>query len=69
MQNIQIYDRHIENAKILIERESVECHPEVWINPNKKDFFTIEPDDVKIIGYPTEEIKLKNPQLKFPLAI
>ena len=68
MQNVQIYDRHIENAHIMLSRESVECHPWVWINPDKRDFFTLEPEDIKIMDYPINEIKVKNPQLKFPLA-
>ncbi len=69
MQNIQIYDRHIKQAHELLSRETVPCEPKIWINPNKKDFFSLEPDDIKIIGYDVEIIKEINPQLKFPLAI
>lgn len=67
--NIQIYDRHEEQAKILIGRESVECAPKIWLNPDKKDFYTFRVDDIKIIDYPREEIAKKNPQLKFEVAI
>ena len=67
--NIQIYDRHVEQVKQMLERESVECSPYVWINPEKKSFYDITIDDVKILGYPREEIKQKNPQLKFDLGI
>lgn len=69
MQNIQIYDRHIKQAHELLSRETIPCEPKIWINPNKKDFFSLEPDDIEIIGYDAEIIKEINPQLKFPLAI
>ena len=67
--NIQIYDRHIEQAKELIAREPVDCEPKIWLNPEKKNFYDFTVDDIKIIGYPREEIKEKNPQLKFDLGI
>ena len=67
--NIQIYDRHVEQVKQMLDRESVECSPYVWINPEKKSFYDMTIDDIKILGYPREEIKQKNPQLKFDLGI
>lgn len=67
--NIQIYDRHMEQAQIMLDRESIECNPKVWINPDKTDFFSMTVDDIKVIDYPIEEIKAKNPPLKFPVAI
>lgn len=67
--NIQIYDRHIEQAKELLKRTPVECSPEIWINPDKKDFYDFTVDDIKIINYPREKIKEQNPQLKFELGI
>ena len=67
--NIQIYDRHIEQAKELIAREPVDCEPKIWLNPEKKNFYDFTVDDIKIIDYPREEIKEKNPQLKFDLGI
>lgn len=67
--NIQIYDRHVEQAKELISREPVECEPQIWLNPDKKNFYDFTVDDIKIINYPREEIKKKNPQLKFELGI
>ncbi len=67
--NIQIYDRHVPQVKQMLERQSVECSPYVWINPEKKSFYDITIDDVKILGYPRDEIKQKNPQLKFDLGI
>lgn len=67
--NIQIYDRHIEQAKELIKRNSIECKPQIWLNPEKKSFYDFTIDDIKIINYPIEEIKKRNPQLKFDLGI
>ncbi|MCR4717950.1 MAG: thymidylate synthase [Lachnospiraceae bacterium] len=67
--NIQLYDRHIEQAKIMLDRQEVDCKPKVWINPDKRDFYDMTVDDVKIIDYPRDEIKLKNPQLKFELGV
>lgn len=67
--NIQIYDRHIEPIKEMLNRESVECLPRIEINPDKKNFYDITIDDVKITGYPREIIKKQNPQLKFDIGI
>ena len=63
MDNIQIYDRHIDGAKELLRREPIECAPKVWLNPEKKNFYDFTLDDIKIIDYPMEEIKKKNPQI------
>ena len=67
--NIQIYDRHVEQAKELIAREPVECEPKIWLNPEKTNFYDFTIDDIKITGYPRAEIKEKNPQMKFDLGI
>lgn len=67
--NIQIYDRHIEQAKELISREPIDCEPKIVLNESKDNFYDFTPDDIKIEGYPRQLIKEKNPQLKFPLGI
>lgn len=67
--NIQIYDRHIEQAKELIAREPVDCEPKIWLNPEKTNFYDFTIDDIKVTGYPRNEIKEKNPQMKFDLGI
>lgn len=67
--NVQIYDRHIENAKELLRREPIDCTPRIVLNPDKHDFYDFTVDDIKIIDYPTKLIKETNPQLKFDLGI
>ena len=67
--NIQIYDRHIEQAKELINRESIECTPRIVLNPNKTNFYDFTVDDIKIEGYPRELIEKQNPQMKFEIGI
>lgn len=66
--NVQVYDRHMEQAKQMLERESVECSPQITL-PEGKSFWELSVDDFKVTGYPREEIKEKNPQLKFDLGI
>ena len=67
--NVQIYDRHVDQVKEMLGRESVECRPYIWLNPEKKNFYDFTLDDIKLMDYPREEIKKKNPQLKFPIGI
>ena len=66
--NVQVYDRHIEQAKEMLSRESVDCSPSISL-PSGKSFWDLEVDDFKVEGYPRDEIKEKNPQLKFDLGI
>lgn len=65
--NCQIYDRHVENAKIMLERESVPANP--YLDLPVKDFFDYTLDDFKIVDYPRQKINEKNPQLTFELGI
>lgn len=67
--NVQIYDRHVEQVKEMLNRESVECNPEIILNEDKTNFYDFTPDDVEIKGYPKKLIKEKNPQLNFEIAI
>lgn len=67
--NIQIYDRHIEQAKELIRREGVDCHPKIVLNENKTNFYDFTVEDIQIVDYPKELIKKKNPQMKFDIGI
>lgn len=67
--NIQIYDRHVEQAKEMIRREGIDCQPEIWINPDKTDFYEFLPEDIEVRGYPKKLVREKNPQLKFEIGI
>ena len=67
--NVQIYDRHIDQAIEILNREPINCGAEISIDENVNSFDDITPSDVKINDYPREKIKTKNPQLKFPLGI
>ena len=67
--NVQIYDRHIEQANELIVRESVDCNPQLVLNPEKKNFYDVTVDDFSIKGYSRKLVQQKNPQMKFDLGI
>ncbi len=66
--NVQVYDRHMDQAKEMLSRESIECSPSITL-PEGKPFWELEVDDFKVEGYPRDIIKEKNPQLKFDLGI
>ena len=67
--NIQLYDRHINQAIEMLDRDPISCKATIELNKNITKFDDIMPDDVKINDYPRELIKTKNPQLKFQLGI
>ena len=67
--NVQIYDRHINQAIDMLNREPINCDAEITLNPEISKFDDFKPDDITIKDYPREKIKSKNPQLKFPLGI
>jgi thymidylate synthase len=69
MMNIQIYDRHIPIAEEILKRESIEVYPKITINPEKKNFYDITIDDIKIEGYDIKKIAEINPQVKLEVAI
>ena len=66
--NIQIYDRHYDQVNELLSREPVECNPTIEIDEHVT-WENMMPENVHVKNYPTEEIKKKNKQLKFELAI
>lgn len=66
--NVQLYDRHIEQAIEMLDREPINCSPKI-ILPEGKKFHDLQPNDYKLEGYPKELIKQKNPPLKFQLGI
>ena len=67
--NLHMYDLHEEQVREMLKREPIICQPKHILNTDKTNFFDFTIDDFKLEGYPIEEIKKKNPQLKFPLAI
>lgn len=67
--NVQLYDRHIDQAIEMLNREPINCSANIELNPNIESFYNFTPEDIKITDYPKELIKKKNPQLKFPLGI
>ncbi len=67
--NIQIYDRHIENAKELLKRRPIPCNPKISLNKDIKNFYDFKLSDIRIVDYPIDKIKEKNPQMKFDLGI
>ena len=63
--NLHIYDNQFEQAKELLNRESVDCAPQLILDvPDKTNFYNIKVDDFKLLDY-----KYVTPQLKFDLAI
>lgn len=67
--NIQIYDRHIEQVEEMLRREPIDCDPYIYLNEDINNFYDFTVDDIEIKGYPRTLIKKKNPQLKFELGI
>lgn len=61
--NFHIYDRHIEIAKELLQREEYSA-PTLWINPEITDFYQFTDKDFKLINYQHGE-PIKN----IPIAI
>ena len=67
MANQQIYDRHFDQAKELLERKPTlekETDIKLVLNPEKKDFYDITVDDFTLEGY-----TYNKPQLTFEVAI
>lgn len=70
IENAQIYDRHIEQAKQILDRSPVCGHnPVLRLKTDKTDFYEFTIDDFIMEDYPLAEIKEKNPQLTFELGI
>ncbi len=67
--NIQIYDRHLDQAKEMLNREPIDCNPKITINNDANDFYNMTASDVIIEDYPIKLVREKNPQMKFDLGI
>lgn len=70
MDNVQIYNRHMDAAEDIISRKPIPCYnaPHFEI-PEKKDFYDYTIDDIKIVDYPLDEIKKNNPQIHLDIGI
>lgn len=64
VQNLHIYDRHMEQLETLLKREPINKQCKLILDTDKTDFYSFNIDDFKLIDY--EPIK---PQLKFELGI
>lgn len=70
IENVQIYDRHIETVQKLLERNRIACKGYLALkNTAPINFEDFAIDDFQMIDYPLDEIKMKNPQVKFDLGI
>lgn len=50
--NAHIYENQLEGMKIQLAREKdAYPAPELWINPDIKDFYEFTIDDIKLINY------------------
>lgn len=69
--NVQIYDRHIDAAKEMLNRESIRQLNPIYVVSNKPniDFYELMPNDLDITGIDLDDIKKQNPQIKFELGI
>ncbi|MBE6051780.1 MAG: thymidylate synthase [Clostridium sp.] len=64
VENLHIYDRHIEQAKELLARTPSNKQPKLILKEGKTNFYDFTIDDFEMIDY--EPVK---PQLKFELGI
>ena len=62
--NQQIYDRHIDNAKEMLNRIPIKCNPQLILDTDKTNFYDFKVEDFKLVGY-----EANKPQLVFELGI
>ncbi|MBQ9019133.1 MAG: hypothetical protein IJ097_02325 [Bacilli bacterium] len=67
--NVQIYDRHLDQTIEMLNREPINAKCSIELKEEVISFNDVKPDDIYVDDYPKELIKIKNPQLKFPLGI
>lgn len=67
--NVQIYDRHLDNAIEMLNREPINADCTIKLKEEAKAFKEMTPEDIYVDDYPKELIKVKNPQLKFQLGV
>lgn len=64
VENLHIYDRHIENAKIMLNTSVNEKQPKLILKEGKTNFYDFTIDDFELIDFETQ-----GQNLKFELAI
>jgi len=62
--NVQIYDRHIDNANEMLRRTPIDCKPVLKLSTEKTDFYSFTINDFILEDY--QSVK---PQLTFELGI
>jgi thymidylate synthase len=62
IQDLHLYNKHEDDALTLLSREPYDA-PRLWINPDKKDFYSFKPEDFKLENYQ------KHSQIKIEVAI
>ncbi|MDO4778129.1 MAG: thymidylate synthase [Tissierellia bacterium] len=51
VQNLHIYDKHIPLVKEVAEKDATKKGPELWINPDIKEFDDFTIDDFRLLDY------------------
>ena len=69
VQNVHIYNRHIQQAIEELRREPIDCEPRFEITEKGKFFYNYKPEDIILTNNPKKLVKENNPQLKFDLGI
>ena len=69
IENAQVYDRHVDNVKEILNRTPVYANTRLVLDTNKTNFYDFTVDDFKLVDYPRNIIEEVNPQLKFDLGI
>lgn len=64
VENLHIYDRHLEQAQILLDRKPSDKQPKLILNGEGKGFYDFTIDDFELIDF-----ECPYEQLKFELAI
>ena len=69
IQNVQIYDRHVDAAKKLLERETISSPSMILNREQGTDFYDFKDFNFIFDDFPVDEIKEKNPKIDLEIAI
>lgn len=69
LQNVQVYDRHVDAAKELLARYTVSSPSMVLNKPQGTDFYEYTIDDFEFVDFPVKEIAEQNPKIDLEIAI